>query len=165
MSVSFPLLLVFGTAGGLLFQNFKIPGGAMVGAMLGSLLCNILLTSEFAVVLPSSFKTVSYILMGIVVGSMFRPDMMDLIRQCWHMLLLSSLILIGGGVISAYLTYRTGTLSATSAYLATSPGGLNALSGLAAQMGEDAPIILLFQMVRMYAVILTAPVISRFFLH
>jgi len=161
---SFPALLVSGSIGGLLFHWFKIPGGPMVGSMLSVILYNLLLTGGHPVALPSALKLGAYILMGVVVGSMFHPEMLSRLRESWHMLFISSVILLAAGVFSAYLTYKTGTLSATSAFLATSPGGLNALTGLAAQMGEDAPIILLYQMTRMYTVVLTAPLIGRWLL-
>lgn len=162
MMGSLPALLACGTVGGLLFHWLKIPGGPMVGSMLAVIAHNLFLSDS--VVLPSALKTGTYIFMGIVVGSMFRPSMLAIVRDSWYMLLISSAILFGAGFFSAYLTYKTGTLSATSAYLATSPGGLNALTGMAAQMGEDAPIILLYQMTRQYAVILFAPLIGRFLL-
>ena len=51
--------------------------------------------------------------------------------------------------------------SVTSAYLATSPGGLNVVVGLAADMGPNAPIVLAYQMVRLYTIILTVPLAAR----
>ena len=162
MMGSLPALLACGSAGGLLFHWLKVPGGPMVGAMLAVIAHNLLISES--VVLPSALKTGTYILMGIVVGSMFRPSMLGILRDSWYMLFISSAILFTAGFFSAYLAYKTGTLSATSAYLATSPGGLNALTGMAAQMGEDAPIILLYQMTRQYAVILLAPLIGKWLL-
>ena len=47
-----------------------------------------------------------------------------------------------------------------SAILATSPGGLNAVVGLAADMGNSAPAVMAFQMVRLYTVVLLSPLIS-----
>ena len=77
MSYAFPLLVLAGTAGGLLFHWLLVPGGAMFGAV-----------------------------------------------------------------------------------LATSPGGLQAVVGLAVDMGESAPTVMAFHIVRLYTVIILAPLLS-----
>ena len=44
--------------------------------------------------------------------------------------------------------------------LATSPGGLQAVVGLAVDMGESAPTVMAFHIVRLYTVIILAPLLS-----
>ena len=68
---------------------------------------------------------------------------------------------IYAGMLIAIFVVKFGNLDVTSAYLATSPGGLNVVVGLAADMGPNAPIVLAYQMVRLYTIILTVPLAAR----
>jgi len=161
---SFPVLMTCGMAGGLFFYFCKIPGGPLVGAMLGTILFKLFLAHGVNISFPPLLKTVAYIMVGTVIGSMFNPDMLVTLKNSWYMLLLSSGILVSAGILSAYLLYKTGMLSPIGSYLASSPGGMNALPSLAAQMGEEAPLILVFHITRMYMVLLSAPIIGRLLL-
>jgi uncharacterized membrane protein AbrB (regulator of aidB expression) len=50
----------------------------------------------------------------------------------------------------------------SAAYLASSPGGLSAVVGIASDMNpKETPLVLLCQMVRLYAILLSAPIISK----
>ena len=71
--------------------------------------------------------------------------------------MISTLLVLVAGMLIAIFVVKFGNLDVTSAYLATSPGGLNVVVGLAADMGPNAPIVLAYQMVRLYTIILTVP--------
>lgn len=73
----------------------------------------------------------------------------------------STLLVLVAGMLIAIFVVKFGNLDVTSAYLATSPGGLNVVVGLAADMGPNAPIVLAYQMVRLYTIILTVPLAAR----
>lgn len=157
---SLPIVLVCGTAGGLLFTWLKLPGGAMVGSLVAVVLANSLADlPDFS--LPEHFKTIVYIALGIVIGCMYKPGMLSVVRDTWPTLLISTSILLLAGFGSAVYVCRSGVLGPVGAYLATSPGGLNVLTGLAAEMGEGAPIVVVYQLVRLYAILLMAPFVGR----
>lgn len=86
-------------------------------------------------------------------------------KCCWrsgtHGLVISTLLVLVAGMLIAIFVVKFGNLDVTSAYLATSPGGLNVVVGLAADMGPNAPIVLAYQMVRLYTIILTVPLAAR----
>ena len=63
------------------------------------------------------------------------------------------------------MVFKTGTLSASGAYLATSPGGLNAIASFAAELGDEAPLVTVYQMVRLYVTVILASFAARIFLH
>ena len=92
---------------------------------------------------------------------MYRPEMLLAVRDTWPVLLLSTVLVLVAGMLIAVLVYKFGHLDVTSAYLATSPGGLNVVVGLAADVGPNAPIVLAYQMVRLYAIILTVPLAAK----
>jgi len=73
---------------------------------------------------------------------------------------LSTGIILLAGCVCAWIVARSGVLSINSAYLATSPGGFNAIMGFALT-NEEAPIVMVYHLVRIYAVILLAPYVGR----
>lgn len=151
------ILLCCGAAGGLLFQAFGLPGGAMIGAMLAVIIVKSL-TSLPGITTPRSFEFVVYVCLGVIVGNMYRPEMLLVIRNTWPVLIFSTIVVLAAGMATALFVVRFGHLDPTSAYLATSPGGLNMIVGLASDMGPNAPIVLAYQMVRLYAIVLTIPI-------
>lgn len=132
----------------------------MTGAMLGVILLNTL-SSLPPVELPRPFQLVVYICLGIIVGNMYRPGMLLAVRDTWPVLIGSTLLVLLAGLATAVLVFKYGKLDAASAYLATSPGGLNVVVGLAADMGPSAPVVLAYQLVRLYAIVLTVPFAAR----
>ena len=61
------------------------------------------------------------------------------------------------GALGAWFICRSAGLDAGSAILATSPGGLQAVVGMASDLGTNAPAVLAFHLVRLYTVLLLAP--------
>lgn len=161
------LIVLCGAAGGLLFECLSVPGGAMTGAIVAVILFKTLVDLPQANV-PKPVAVAVYIGLGIIVGNMYRPEMLLAVKDAWPILLISTLLVLLAGMLIAVFVYKFGHLGVTSAYLATSPGGLNVVVGLAAGIGQDAPIVLAYQIVRLYAIILTVPLavkILQRFLH
>ena len=82
------------------------------------------------------------------------------IRNMAGLMTLSTFILIAAGFVSSWIISRQTGMDAASSLLAASPGGLQAVVGLASDMGNQAPAVMAFQMVRLYAVVLLAPLFS-----
>jgi len=74
---------------------------------------------------------------------------------------LSSLLLIGLCAISAWLLHRGTGIDSLTAYLATSPGGLDSIAVIANGSRADTPFILAMQTMRLFIVILTGPAIAK----
>ena len=127
--------------------------------MTGAIIAVILLKSFSSLpqaAFPRPFQFCIYAGLGVLVGNMYRPEMLLAVRDTWPVLVISTLL-----VLIAIFVVKFGNLDVTSAYLATSPGGLNVVVGLAADMGPNAPIVLAYQMVRLYTIILTVPLAAR----
>ena len=142
------ILLLCGAAGGFIFEWFGLPGGAMTGAIIAVILLKSFSSLPQAA-FPRPFQFCIYAGLGVLVGNMYRPEMLLAVRDTWPVLVISTLLV------------KFGNLDVTSAYLATSPGGLNVVVGLAADMGPNAPIVIAYQMVRLYTIILTVPLAAR----
>ena len=156
---SLPLLFVIGFVGALLFTLLKLPGGAMTGAMIFVLVFTVI-SGQPSPDAPDWLTFIVYTCVGVIIGSMYKPGMLQAIGATWPALVMSTGLILLAGCICAWIAARSGALSIGSAYLATSPGGFNAIMGLSLT-NEEAPIVMVYHLVRIYAVILLAPYIGR----
>ena len=154
------VMVLCGAAGGFIFEWFGLPGGAMTGAIIAVILLKSFSSLPQAA-FPRPFQFCIYAGLGVLVGNMYRPEMLLAVRDTWPVLVISTLLVLVAGMLIAIFVVKFGNLDVTSAYLATSPGGLNVVVGLAADMGPNAPIVLAYQMVRLYTIILTVPLAAR----
>ena len=128
------ILLLCGAAGGFIFEWFGLPGGAMTGAIIAVILLKSFSSLPQAA-FPRPFQFCIYAGLGVLVGNMYRPEMLLAVRDTWPVLVISTLLVLVAGMLIAIFVVKFGNLDVTSAYLATSPGGLNVVVGLAADMG------------------------------
>lgn len=155
---TFLLLIACGIAGGLLFSFLHIPGGAMLGAVVAVLAVKLLGHMESDT--PRLFQLGAQIAIGVMVGNMMTGNTLLEIRAMAPMMFGSTVLLIVAGALGAWFIYHSGRLDAGSAILATSPGGLQAVVGMASDLGSNAPAVLAFHLVRIYIVLLVAPILE-----
>ncbi len=163
--VQFLLLLISGTIVGCLFHYLNIPGGCMLGAVAGAIAAKVFFAHDVAV--PSFMYHAIQIGMGICVGAMFSVELLPVMKAQLPIMLLSTAILLLAGLACAFLVRHTTDMDVISSILSTSPGGLNAVVGMA-EANEHLPKILAFQMTRLYLVIFMVPVfcwIMQWFYH
>lgn len=159
------MLIVCGTVSGCLFKFLNIPGGCMLGAVVGSMAVKLLGLADMQ--MPSFFYNAAQIAMGICVGAMLSLDQLSLMKDQIPVMILSTFILLAAGLGAAFVVRHMTDIDVIGSILATSPGGLNAVIGLA-DANESLPKIMAFQMTRLYIVILMVPVFCwcmKFFFH
>jgi membrane AbrB-like protein len=161
MSSSLGLLayLGLGLLGGLLGAKLKIPAGALIGAML-SIICFKILVKVHCEI-PKSFAFVMQVLVGIIVGAAFQPELVQVMKKIALPVIISCVILVGTGVILAIVFTRLGLLDIGTAYLGTSPGAMSVLVVLALQGQAQPMLVVCFHFIRVVFVILTAPLIFK----
>ena len=155
------ILLLCGAAGGFIFEWFGLPGGRYDRSHHSRHSSQSFSPPFLQAAFPRPFQFCIYAGLGVLVGNMYRPEMLLAVRDTWPVLVISTLLVLVAGMLIAIFVVKFGNLDVTSAYLATSPGGLNVVVGLAADMGPNAPIVLAYQMVRLYTIILTVPLAAR----
>ena len=156
---SLPFLFAVGSAGALLFTLLKLPGGAMTGAMI-SVVALTVISGQPSAETPDWLTFAIYTCVGVIIGSMYKPGMLQAVGATWPTLVLSTGLVLLAGCVCAWIVARSGALSIDSAYLATSPGGFNAIMGFSLA-NDEAPVIMIYHLVRIYAVILLAPYMGR----
>ena len=165
MSLNFSvwMTIVLGVLGGLAGSRFRIPGGALIVAMLTVIAFRLITRSQWG--MPKGLSLVLQIFLGIMVGTTFQPDMIPVFKRLFLPVLSSTIVLVGTGILLSVIFTRLGILDPPSAYLGTSPGAMSALIVLAFESGSSATLIVCFHFFRVVFVILTAPLFLKLLSH
>ncbi len=151
------LLLAF--LGAQLGRALRLPAGAMIIPMvLGAVLHNMGLVS---IELPPWLMAPIYAVVGWQVGSRFdRPILLHALRALPG-LLVATAALIGACAGFAALLVVWGGIAPLTAYLATSPGGIDSVAIIGMAGNADMSFVMSMQTARFVVVMITGPWIAR----
>jgi membrane AbrB-like protein len=156
------LLVTVGAAalGLALARLARIPVGSLLGPMVVAAAADISGLSGGAAV-PVLVEGAAYLALGLQVGLSFTRQSLRTVGGALP-LALATIVGIGVGCagLGAVLTLTAG-VSPLEAYLATTPGGLYAVLATATGSGADATFVLAVQVLRLFAMLLMAPLIAR----
>jgi hypothetical protein len=164
----FPPMNVWGFAGTLLVAA----GGALAGRvlhissgpMLLCLLAGSLLHASGAlqIDLPKWLLTGTYAVIGWSVGLRFTPAILMHALRAFPKVLLNVALLMAFSAGVAYVLMRTLGIDALTAYLATSPGGMDSVAIIAASSDVDLPFVMALQTIRFVMIVTAGPAAARF---
>lgn len=154
------LTLLIGSALGFLFNKLKVPGGFMVGAIVGVAALNI---SFGTVYLPKDTKVFVQIIAGAFIGcTMERSDVKRLPK-----IIKPTLIMILGliilNVIVGILIHLLSPIDLLTSFMCAVPGGISDTPIIAAAMGADGPKVAVMQIVRQVLGIAVFPTLIRIY--
>ena len=158
--VSLTIYLCVGALGGIIMSRFKIPAGAMLGAMLAVVLFKLLLQKSWPV--PRNFGLLVQILVGVMVAISFHPDMIKTLGKIIIPVTSSTFVLVGAGFLLALIYAKTGMLDINTAYLGTSPGAMAALVFMAIETQSNATVVATFHFFRIFFIVITAPLLFKY---
>lgn len=157
----FPLVqtLALAACGVLAATLLRIPAGGLVVPMLGGAALSA--AGVVTITLPPWVLWAAYACLGWYIGLRFTAKTVRHALAAIPRLLLSTALLIAlcGGV--AWLLTAWLGVDALTAYLATTPGGLDSVTVIAVGSGCDVPFVLAVQTLRLFAVILAGPLVAR----
>ena len=114
-----------------------------------------------SVTLPYWLLSLSYLTIGWYIGLGFTRAILLYAFRTLPQVLLSIFLLIGLCGLSAWGLHCFLHTDGLTAYLATSPGGLDSVAIIAVGSGADTPFVLAVQTLRLFVVLLTGPAIAR----
>lgn len=156
----FLLTLLVMVAGAWLGQRWRIPSGALLlPALAGATLQG---TGVATLQVPEWLLALAYALIGWSVGLRFtRPIFLLALRTLPQMIAsVIGLMLLCGGL--AWMLTRVLHVDLMTAYLATSPGGLDTVAIIAAGSRVDIAFVMALQTLRLFTILLTGPAMARF---
>ncbi len=152
-------IIICGAGGGLLAKRLGVPGGAVVGAMLGSGLAAVAVPGSFS--MPEWCSSVVQIMLGISLGITFDRSFIELCGQILPLAIFSTLVLLAVSLGLALLAARLGLVDFATALFGFSPGGMSGMSLLAQAEGYRTSVVAFFHTVRIFTLFLVVPVLGR----
>lgn len=139
------LTIAAAALGGLLLLKMKVPGGMLVGAIVGAACLN--LTTQQAFIYPQA-RVLAQSLTGAYIGCMMtREDVRHLPRLLRPYLVVISSLLVLNLAMTALICHTTDFDLLTSLFC-SAPGGISDIPLIAMDMGADASAVAVMQFVR-----------------
>ncbi len=138
----------------------RLQAWALLGPML--LLSALHACGWLPIELPRWLLAAAYAMLGWHIGLGFRREALHHAAQALPAIIGAALCLMGFCALLAWCLVRLAHVDALTAYLATSPGGLDSVAIIAASTPRvDLPFVLALQSVRLLFVIALAPLLTR----
>ena len=151
--------LAIAAGGAMLCRLLKISGGAVLLPMVIATVLH--LAGVVEITLPPWLVGVTYAATGWYVGLGFTRAVFLHAWRALPQLLLSTLLLIALCGACAWLLTVLLHTDPLSAYLATTPGGLDAVAIIAISSHADVSFVMAIQTMRLFVVMLSAPQIAK----
>ena len=114
------------------------------------------------IVLPPWLLALSYAFLGWSIGLGFTRDILMHASRALPQVLLATFALIAiCGLLALFLVHAAG-IDPLTAYLATTPGGMDAVAIIAASSNVDIAFVMALQAARFLIVLAVAPPLARF---
>ncbi|GFM85651.1 membrane protein [Pseudomonas cichorii] len=137
----------------------RMPAGALlVPLVLGGALQ---LSGLLQITIPTWLLAMGYGAIGCYIGLRFDRDTISYVWRRLPMMIFASMLLIVLCALSAWLIAAMLGKDYLSVYLATSPGGLDAMAIIAIDTHADVGFVLAMQTLRLFGVILTGSFLAR----
>ena len=151
--------LVVALGGSWLARRLGIPaGGLLVPLGIGAL---VNITGVVHLAMPGWLLALAYTAIGWSIGLQFEREALRRSLRSLPEIVLASLGVIALCGFGAWLMARLMGFSVLTAFLATSPGGIDTIAVIALSGGADTPFVMALQTLRVLAVVATGPAIAR----
>ncbi len=140
----------------------RLPGGAVVGAMLGAALYNFSGAPRAA--LPGWAGVAIQLLVGAMIGFSVQRELLPVLLKVLPVALFGvvSFLVLGGAL--SYLVVRLGWLDPVSALFGFVPGGISVMSVVAESEGGRGAVVAAMHFVRVVTILLAAPWLAHLLL-
>ena len=145
---------------GMLFgDRSPIPAGSVLLPMIIGAVLQV--SGMIQIELPYWFLALSYLLVGWNIGLRFTRSTIIHAVRALPQIIVAILIIMGFCWALSYLLMHELNIDPLTAYLATSPGGLDSVAIIAASTNVDMPFVMSLQVVRLILVLMIGPPLSR----
>lgn len=152
--------LMVAAAGAVGGRFVRLPAPNILGPMVvGCILQASGLVNNFA--FPHLLMASAYVIVGWGIGMRFTRDTVERARRALPAVVASIAAMMTACFLLALLLTRIANVSLATAYLATSPGGMDSIAIIAANSPVDMGFVMTMQTMRMFAILLLGPTIAR----
>ncbi|MDR1166164.1 MAG: AbrB family transcriptional regulator [Deltaproteobacteria bacterium] len=146
--------------GVLIGDRTRVPAGTVLFPLLGALALKGLGGVDIA--LPPFLLYPAYAIIGWRIGLNFSKESLRQALRLFPAILSGIALMIGGCGLFGVLMWKAGGVEPLTAYLATSPGGLDVVVIIAAGTSADLPLVATAQTLRLLAVLIWGPPLAKF---
>lgn len=149
-----------GVALGLVFWRLGLPGGPVVGAMVGTGLYQVVAPAR--ALSPAGFDLVVQLAAGMSIGLSFNRDLLQVARAALPWAFGAALVFLLVAVGLALLVQRLApSINLATAMFGLAPGGIGSMGVMAQAEGGKPAIVGLFHTVRVILTFLLVPILNR----
>ena len=153
------LTILCALAVGKLLDRIHLPGGMMIGAVIGACLLGV---TTGQANMPGPAKTIAQIIAGAFIGSgITRDDVREMKTVVKPALILIPCLLVIN-IVSGLLIYHVSELDLMTALMCCVPGGISDIPMIAADLGADPSVVVTMQFIRLVLGIGCFPLMIRF---
>ena len=131
---------------GWMLDKLRMPGGMMVGAVVGACALGVL-TGQAS--LPAPAKTAAQIIAGAFIGSGIKKEDVREMRTIVKPALILLPCLLGINLVSGFLIHVVSQLDLITSLMCCVPGGISDIPMIAADMGADPSVVVVMQFIRL----------------
>ena len=154
------LTLACALAVGRLLDRLHVPGGMMVGAVIGACVLGVFFDQAY---MPGPAKTIAQIIAGAFIGSGIKREDLAEMKTIIKPALILIPCLLAVNIIAGLLIYQTGKMDLLTALMCCVPGGISDIPMIAADMGADPSIVVTMQFIRLVLGIGIFPILIKVF--
>lgn len=140
MTENLCLTLLFAAGVGLIALKLKLPGGVMIGAVIGTCILNFGFEAAY---MPMPAKVTAQIVSGAFIGSMMKREELLRLKGMYKAaaIILGSLCMVN--LVSGFIAWYVSPYDLLTMLMCTIPGGISDVSLIAADMGADMlPVVI-----------------------
>lgn len=149
--------------GSVIFYFLNLPLPWVLGAVFALLLYKITISSEVAS--SKLLKQISFVLLGIQLGSAFTKGTFAEIGPYFFPYVLFSILIIAISLFNGYMVSKWSQVQMDTSLLATIPGGLSASIALSDSLHSNTVLVTIFHTIRLMAVLFIIPFVATHFLY
>jgi len=146
--------------GGFLGKWLRVPAGVfLLPFLIGSVLS---VTGVLTIEIPEWLLAISYAMLGWNIGLGFSRPILAHARRALLPTIVSILVLMSFSGLLAFVLVKAVGIDPLTAYLATSPGGMDSIAVIAASSKVDVSFVMALQTARLLLVMAVGPSLARF---
>lgn len=137
----------------------RVPGGQFLFPLVGGAALHVV--GLLPIDVPWWLLDGAYLAVGWTIGLAYTREILLFVWRVLPTLLVSTLVLLAMCALAGVLLVVLVHVDPLTAYLATTPGGLDSVSIIALGSGSNVPLIIAIQTLRLFAVVASGPPLAK----